>query len=257
MEMQHWGVRPILFSLGGIDFPSYSFFALAGLLVGLTVIYRQAKRQQSMNEQMIHVVFAAFVGGVLGAKIPIWVANAELIITNLPNCYFLLSGRSLVGGIIGGTIAVWWVKRKYQINTRMGNALAPGIAIGISIGRIGCFLRGCCFGVATTLPWGIDFGDGVLRHPTQLYESAYTLAVFFALLYARRVVTQPGRLFDLFILLYFVFRFWIEFLRADPPVFIGLTVVQYVALAIVKYRGISLATSFLKSRQGYSQLRTR
>jgi phosphatidylglycerol---prolipoprotein diacylglyceryl transferase len=246
MDLQQWGVRPVLFTLGGIAIPSYGFFVLLGLLAGLLVIYYQTKRQRTFNGKTFYIVSAALIGGIIGAKIPVWVANADAIVSSLPNCYFLLSGRSLVGGIIGGTLAVWLVKRKMQIKSRLGNALAPGIALGLAIGRIGCFLRGCCFGEATSFPWGVNFGDGISRHPTQLYESAYLLVVFIILLYAGRVIKTPGRVFDLFIMLYFIFRFGVEFIRVDPPVFIGLTIVQFISLGIVLYRGTNLTVGLLK-----------
>jgi hypothetical protein len=71
------------------------------------MVYSGVKQQHSLNIKTFLVIYAALAGGILGAKIPIWIANAETIVANLPNCYFLLSGRSLVGGVIGGTIADW------------------------------------------------------------------------------------------------------------------------------------------------------
>ncbi len=104
--------------------------------------------------------------------------SAPRILANPLDPAVWLSGRTIVGGIIGGVAAVWLVKRRLGIKQRLGNYLVPSLALGIFFGRIGCFLAGCSYGVATRLPWGVDFGDGVLRNPTQLYEALFVLAIF-------------------------------------------------------------------------------
>ena len=84
-----------------------------------------------------------------------------------------MSGKTLVGGLIGGLFAVEWTKRLIGVRRRTGDLFAIPLCAGIAIGRIGCFLGGLedgAYGVATVLPWGVDFGDGVARHPTQVYE---------------------------------------------------------------------------------------
>ena len=81
-----------------------------------------------------------------------------------------------VGGLIGGLIAVEWTKRWLRVTIPTGDLLVVPLVAGIAIGRIGCFLTGLAdrtYGLATGLPWGVDFGDGVLRHPTQIYEIVF------------------------------------------------------------------------------------
>lgn len=229
-----WGIRPVLFSIGKINVSSYSFFVTLGLVVGIALYYWYARKQNKLGEKTFYLALAAFFGAAIGAKLPIWIMNFPLIIANLGNLPLLLSGRTILGGLIGGTIAVNITKKYIGVTEKRGNIFVPGIALGASIGRIGCFLRGCCFGIPTTLPWGINFGDGILRHPTQIYESIFFLGYF---LYAVKSINKsaPGQLFENFILTYFTFRFFEEFLRQNTPFFFGLSIYQVISLAVVLY----------------------
>jgi len=172
-------------------------------------------------------VLAGIFGGIVGAKIPIWLMHFDLIASDPA---LLLPGRTIVGGIIGGTISVYAAKKILRIRGKKGNMFAPAIALGVAIGRIGCFLTGCCYGKHTTLPWGVDFGDGP-RHPTQLYEAGFMLIVFFYLLSIRKNA-KPGFLYMMFVNLYFSFRFIEEFIN-EGDLFLGLNIFQYLSLAAI------------------------
>lgn len=229
---EHWGVYPTL-QLGGMAVPAYGAFMLLALIAGITVYALLARRHPVQGQQGVLLLLAAVIGGVLGAKIPVWVVNWRQIVAVLPDIRPLLSGRTVVGGLIGGVLSVILMRRWLGIVTPSGNLFAPAIALAIAVGRLGCFLGGCCYGVAA--PWGVDFGDGVLRHPTQLYESAFALALFAFLLATRRIFSEPGRLFGIFMIAYFTFRFGVEFLRAGDVTSVGLTAAQLVSLGVVAY----------------------
>jgi phosphatidylglycerol---prolipoprotein diacylglyceryl transferase len=237
-----WGIRPVLFNILNLGIPSYSVFVLLGLVAGIAVYCIESKRARQFNEKAFYIFFAALFFGTLGAKLPIWIVNYKLIVSSFPDISPFLSGRTIVGGLIGGTIGVVLTKRFLKINVRMGNQIAPAAAIGIAIGRIGCYLRGCCYGIATSLPWGVNFGDGVSRHPTQIYEALYDFAVFLFLISIRNKVATPGRLFEIFLNLYFVFRFFIEFIRVEEIIFMGLTGFQIASVLALLY----INRSFIK-----------
>ena len=224
-----WGILPILFRIKNLEINSYSFFILLGLTAGLITYYLLAKNEKQLSEKSFYVLMAALVGGVLGAKIPMWIIYFPEIIKSFPDLNALISGRTITGGLIGGTLAVLFIKKKLKIKAKKGNLFAPGIALGVAIGRIGCFLRGCCYGIQTNFPWGVDFGDGILRHPTQIYESIFMFALFIYLLYKRKNA-KPGQLFFLLMNYYFVFRFAEEFIRENVR-FLGLTYFQYISIA--------------------------
>jgi phosphatidylglycerol---prolipoprotein diacylglyceryl transferase len=232
----NWGIKPLLFSISNLEISSYSFFVVLGLAAGLLVYYVLARKEKKVSEKSFYIVMAALAGGIIGAKLPIWIINLPLIIKSFPDIMPILSGRTIIGGLVGGTIAVMWVKKKLGIKDKKGNLFAPGIALGVAIGRIGCFLRGCCYGIATNLPWGVDFGDGIRRHPTQIYESIFMLGMFFFLLWKRKTA-KPGQLFYILMNAYFAFRLLEEFIKESPRYF-GLTYMQYLAIGALLFINI-------------------
>ena len=224
-----WGIMPTIFEYGRFKINSYSFFVALGLIVGLVVYYYLARKEQKVSEDSFYVLMAGLFGGIIGAKLPIWILNFREIIEQFPNLNLILSGRTITGGLIGGTLAVIYIKKRLNITDRKGNLFAPAIAIGVAIGRIGCFLRGCCYGIETTLWGGVDFGDGILRYPTQIYESIFMLVMFFWLM-SKRKTAKPGQLFYWLMNIYFVFRFFEEFIRESPH-YLGITLFQYISVA--------------------------
>jgi phosphatidylglycerol---prolipoprotein diacylglyceryl transferase len=225
-----WGIHPILLQAGHLTVTTYAFFVTLGLVTAIA-LYAYNVRGKSVGNNGLVIALSAVVGGIIGAKIPIWIAELPQLIVH-PSAEHLLSGRTIVGGLLGGALAVWAVKRKLGIRQRLGNYLVPSLALGIGIGRLGCFFTGCCYGTPTGMPWGVDFGDHVLRHPTQLYEIAFVFAMFaFAQTTLER--WKPGQLFRVFMIAYFSWRFLIEFIRVDPLAAFGLTYYQIVSAAVV------------------------
>jgi phosphatidylglycerol---prolipoprotein diacylglyceryl transferase len=229
-----WGIRPVLLRIAGLPVPAYEVFVLFGLAAAALVFWRLRRGEPSTGEPTAIIAIAALAGGAIGAKLLEWAFNWPAL-ARVDSLAALLAGRTIIGGFVGGSIAVVVVKRHYGIRERRGNLFAPAIALGLAVGRLGCFFRGCCYGRVTTLPWGVDFGDHLTRHPTQLYESAFALLLFVVLLRLRARVTTPGRLLTVFMVAYFVFRFAEEFLRAGDRVALGLTVYQFAALAALAY----------------------
>ncbi|MFC1767514.1 prolipoprotein diacylglyceryl transferase, partial [Candidatus Margulisiibacteriota bacterium] len=109
--------------------------------------------------------------------------------------------------------------------------MSPGVMFGYAIGRVGCFLNGCCYGLETKLSWGVQFpAETILRHPTQLYSAACGLAIFALLMLAFQRRKFAGQVFLFTVLLYTVYRFSLEFFRYSPIRPAGLTLSQYVAI---------------------------
>lgn len=196
------------------------------------------------------IAVAALIGGVLGSKIFIWILYFPQL-SSSDIISFFASGRTIVGGFIGGMTAVYLTKKYFKIHSKMGNLFAPAIALGLSVGRIGCFLRGSCFGIPTNLPWGVDFGDGINRHPTQIYESLFALGMFFYLDYLRKKNPKPGELLKIFLIFYFVFRFFLEFIKYEPAKLFVLTIYQFTAILVLIYL---LRDNILKVAKRYVHL---
>lgn len=230
-----WGIHPILFTVFGIRVQSYPIFLMIALVVASFIYYFEARKQHKDNEHTFYIAFAAIVGGIIGAKLPIWITNYKTILSSLTDFSLILSGRTIVGGLIGGTLSVYLVKKYLKIEGRRGNFFAPAVCIGMAIGRIGCFLRGCCYGSETTLPWGVDFGDKVHRHPTQIYEIIFWLVLFVFIQKIKKSVTTPGLLFTIILTAYFFFRFVLETIKDDPDRWHGLTIYQILIIIFLLF----------------------
>lgn len=128
------------------------------------------------------------------------------------------------GGLILAIIfSIWYMRRHKLPIWKIADHISPLISLGLFFGRIGCFLAGCCYGKETSLPWGVTFTNpnslarlNVRLHPTQLYEAAIALAIFFFLNWREKKKTFDGQIFWLFLFMYAVTRFFTEMLRGDP-----------------------------------------
>lgn len=245
-----WGIKPILFTIGNIQIPSYTIFIALGFLVGLAVYFWEARRSRSLGESNIYIIFGALIGAAIGAKLLDFVIDYRYFIVNFWSIDTIFYGKSIIGGLIGGVVGTKITKKLFKIEGKKGNFFAPAIAIGVAIGRIGCFLRGCCYGKPTNLPWGVNFGDGILRHPTQIYESLFMLGMFVYLeMVKNREDVKPGQLLKILMISYFTFRFFVEFIRVQDVVLFGLTGFQIVSLfAIIYLIRDNLKNLLLKSK---------
>ncbi|HOF87606.1 MAG TPA: prolipoprotein diacylglyceryl transferase, partial [Armatimonadota bacterium] len=127
------------------------------------------------------------------------------------------------------------VRRALRLALPSGNGFAPALALALAVGRWGCFFGGCCGGKVTAPSLGVRLGDGLPHYPTQIIESLFALGLFVYLKVAERRSPPPGSLWRTFMLAYFTFRFFIEFLRTDTPIAFGLTLAQLAALGVVAY----------------------
>lgn len=148
--------------------------------------------------------------------------------------------KSMLGGVFGAIVAAEAFKYVAGIRQSTGLYFVPGLIMLISVGRVGCFLAGLpdfTYGVPTTLPWGVDFGDGIRRHPVQLYESVAMLAALVVLLlsYPKHPVFWQRQGFYLFVLVYAGQRFVWEFIKPYPPVLAGLNLFHWLSLLLVGY----------------------
>jgi phosphatidylglycerol:prolipoprotein diacylglycerol transferase len=209
-------------------------------------LYRRSRRRAGdilSDDHRWLIIAAAAVGALLGSRI---LGLLEQIpVAQLTWRAFLSpGGKTIVGGLLGGWLAVELVKRFQHIHTRTGDLFAVPLAIGIAIGRIGCFLAGLAddtYGTPTSLPWGVDFGDGIPRHPTQLYEIAFLLALACVLSRYNRRPHPQGATFRIFLSAYLAWRLLIDFLKPDPHI-AGMNMIQWacvcglVTLTLVEIR---------------------
>jgi prolipoprotein diacylglyceryltransferase len=189
-------------------------------------------------EQRFALSMAAFIGGMLSAKLPFLLESAS----GMSGPGWIADGKTVTTGLAGAYVMVELAKRTLGIDVKTGDTYALPLAVALAIGRWGCFFNGCCYGMPTQLPWGVDFlGDG-LRHPTQIYEVLFHTAMACILWYlASNHLLRLQRL-KFYLIAYCIYRFLTEFIRPEPAIAIGLTFYQWftivfaLGLAIQWYR---------------------
>jgi phosphatidylglycerol:prolipoprotein diacylglycerol transferase len=151
-----------------------------------------------------------------------------------------------VGALVFGLFSVELMKCYVGIQPSTGDLYAIPLALGIAIGRVGCFLTGLTdntYGTPTSLPWGVDFGDGIRRHPTQLYEAVFLIFLIPALYailrsLARRqefALFRAGDDFKFFMIAYLSFRLLCDFIKPYPRLFLGLGGIQWACAVVLPY----------------------
>ncbi len=233
-------MHPILFRIGGVPIYAHGFFLLLGILVGLLMLIIEAQRRRWPKEELIPIGLAAFVGGMVGARLSILFFIGAETAPIVLNMYTLFDPRigpgSILGGLGGAYIAGYIASRAIGKAGCTCDAFAPAIALGTAVGRIGDFLAAeDGLGKATALPWGVPApGVDYLVHPTPLYDAGFNLIWFGVLLLLRdHPAMQNGNLLKLGLAGYAVFRFCVEFVRNNPVIALGLTGPQIFCLALL------------------------
>ena len=179
------------------------------------------------------IVAAAIGGAAFGSKILAWFEDPARILAHASDPTAWMAGKTMVGGLLGGTLAVEWIKRRQGVTRRTGDLFAIPMAIGIAIGRIGCLLAGIAddtYGLPSKLPWAIDLGDGVRRHPVQIYEMLAMIVIAAALTRVKPPRFAEGDRFRALLLAYCGWRLAVDFLKPGVH-FAGLTMIQWTCLA--------------------------
>lgn len=204
---------------------------LLGFATGGLVFFLEARRRNLATEGIGKLTLVALIAGLVGAKL------TELVFGDgalFREPWALLDprtgGRTIVGGILAGWLAVEIAKRKMGIKRTTGDMFALALPAGEAVGRLGCYVGGCCYGAESSVAWAV-FQHGAFRHPTQLYLSAAALGTFL-LLFRLRDRLAEGMLFPLYLCLFGAYRLVIEFFRVRDVAFAGLSVTQWVSIEI-------------------------
>jgi phosphatidylglycerol---prolipoprotein diacylglyceryl transferase len=220
---------PRLFELGPLTLYTYGVLLAAAYLVGLKLAMVRAKTQGLDANRVLDLGIYIIISALVGAKLLLLVTDFRTFRADPRELLTLArSGGVFYGGLIlAVSVALWYIRRVGLPLWTTCDVFAPGIALGHVVGRFGCFFAGCCYGKPTSMPWGITFTDpfaqtnvgtplGVPLHPTQLYEAGAELLILGVLLLTERKGRPfPGRTFWLYMLLYAISRFIIEFFRGD------------------------------------------
>jgi len=232
---------PILLNFGAMSVHAYGFFIAVAFLAGIAVTLHYAKREGIDSQNVLDIAIIGLVAAIVGARL-FYVVGQWSEFRDNPMDMFMVQKGGLVflGGfllaLLAGTI---YVRFKKLPLLKFFDSIAPGVALGYSIARIGCFLNGCCFGLPTKLPWGIAFPPGALAfgyfggdhlHPTQLYALLLMLLSFLLLVVIYRSKRFDGQVFFWWFIFYALYRFGVEFLRYSPIHWLGLTPSQWIVI---------------------------
>jgi phosphatidylglycerol:prolipoprotein diacylglycerol transferase len=218
----------------GLHLWVHPVFEILGYAAGYALYRRWQTGRYDVfeEEQRWQIIAAAAIGALVGSR-------TLGLLEQVPGGHdtwmtiVMPGGRTAVGGLLGGWIAAVLCKRQRGLFARAADQFAVPACLGIAVGRIGCFLTGLADGTEgkpTGLPWGIDFGDGIARHPTPIYEILF-LAALAALLHRYRQRPHPeGSVFRVFMAGYLAWRLLIDFIKPDPVVY-GLSFIQWACAA--------------------------
>jgi phosphatidylglycerol:prolipoprotein diacylglycerol transferase len=227
-------MHPILFKIGSFPIHSYGVMIALAVLVCSYFLSIDAKRYNISQEIAYDLFFWCILGGFLGARIfYIFIEWPDFSDNLLQILMIWNGGLAWQGGFLGGVLAGVWFARRKKLSLRpLLDLAAPYIALGQSIGRIGCFFNGCCYGKPVS--WGIYFPAHNARlYPTQLFECVGLFIIFLILKKAQTKPHQAGFIFVFYLWLAAIERFIVEFYRGDTiPFWLGLSLAQYVALAV-------------------------
>jgi len=239
---------PVLFRIGSLEIRTYGLFLLIAFLIGTILATREAAKEGYRKELIYDLAFWIVVSAVVGSRLLYAIYHWGYYRHNLLEILaFWEGGLVFYGGVIPAIlVTIYYTNRKGIPLWKTADWIAPGFALGLFIGRWGCFFNGCCYGKPTSSIFGITFPKdsfpsiefGVVKvHPTQLYEGFVNLFIFFLLLIMRRKKPYDGFLFWFYVILGSTTRFFVDFFRAyeEGVLLFGgkITVNQVIALALI------------------------
>lgn len=231
-------MRKVLFQIGSFSVYSYGFMIAIGIILAGIMFMKRADKEKYNEDHLFNALFLTVLFGMLGGKLLYILVNIKSVIKDPSILLNYGEGFVVYGGIIGGvlTLALYSRKKKWDVLDTFDLAV-PSVALGQAFGRIGCFLAGCCYGKETSLCIGVKFPSdslapaGVYLHPTQLYSSAFDFLLVMILILFSRNNKKKGRVFSMYIILYSIGRFLVEFLRSDERGAVGvLSTSQFIAI---------------------------
>jgi len=228
---------PVLFQIGPFTIRTYGVLVALAFFVVFSLIYKEAKRRNYYPSKILDLEIWMLLSGIIGARFLHVLVKFDFYKHDLKSIFYIWEGGL---AFYGGLVLAMFVLIIFMLKNRMpvfktADLLAPYLALGHAIGRIGCFFNGCCFGkIATNNFFTILYqNEGVARYPVQLYAAFALLCIFVILRIVQGRKMPAGSIFSFYLLLYSTQRFFLDFIRGDNPAFyFGLTVSQIVSIFI-------------------------
>jgi prolipoprotein diacylglyceryltransferase len=229
---------PFQFELFGSQYHYHYIFETLAFIIGVRVYYFYKKGivDPISDENRLWIMLGAMLGALIGSRVVAVLETPEIL--HHLTFSILYQSKTIVGGLLGGLFGVELIKKMIGVNIASGDIYVIPILVALIIGRIGCFSMGIdepTYGIPTRFFMGIDLGDGILRHPIMLYEMIYLVLLIFLFNSLKHKTLINGDRFKLFMVLYFLFRFLIEFIKPYQSLFLNLSSIHWSALFIFIY----------------------
>jgi len=252
-------INPVAFSIGAFDVRWYGIMVVLAVVAVIAISLREAKRVGLAGEHIYSVGLWAIIGGVIVSRLLHVIDKWSYYMAN-PAQIIGFEGLTVYGAVLGALLAVLiycWVKKlSFWL---IGDVIAPGAILGQAIGRIGCIMNGCCYGLPTSLPWGVVYTNpgsycplGEPFQPTQMYHLIWNLIGFGILWSLRRRLKPQGSLFLLYLALYAAGDLGIRFVRAGEPfrsgMFFNMQQAQLIGILILVVTVPWLIVRMLRAR---------
>jgi len=243
-------MHPLICEIGPLKIYSYGLMLVLAFFIAAFLADKEAKKRKFPTDFIWNIGFISTVLGIIGARIFYVLENIKFYFNNPLEIIILQhGGLSWFGGfILGGLVAIYYSKKKKIPVLKTLDLFAPYLALAQGIGRLGCFLNGCCYGKASLS--GMYFPvHGEMLIPTQLYSSLALILIFIFLRYLQSKPLHEGAVICSYLILYSTKRFIVEFFRNDNSVFIsGLTLFQVIALLLFISTSICLFSIIKKPK---------
>ncbi|MCL1972916.1 MAG: prolipoprotein diacylglyceryl transferase [Endomicrobia bacterium] len=237
-------MHPILFSFGNFTVYTYGLFVAVGFFTATLYVAKTVKSDIISQDNLYSLFLYTIVAAIVGARILYILTNlGEFAGAPLDIFKIWQGGLVYYGGFIVAVLyVIWYAKRKKIPLARLSDAIAPALGLGHFFGRLGCFFAGCCYGKECSLPWSVVFNNtdtlalrGVHLHPVQIYEALGNLMIFVILHFYNKKEHIAGKTFALYLIIYAVLRFSLEFFRGDfrGATFAGLSIAQLVSIILL------------------------
>ncbi len=243
--------------MGALQLYAHTLFELLGFFLGFRY-YLYLRRQQVdviSDQGRLWIIIGATFGALIGSRLVGALEDPQRFFSAATSWLYYYQSKTIVGGLLGGLWGVELIKKMIGVKHSSGDLFTFPIILGMIIGRIGCFSMGVfepTYGLPSSLPWAMDLGDGVLRHPTALYEIVFLLACWSFLYFLQKKETLvSGAKFRLFMVAYLSYRFMVEFIRPGEVLGLGMTTLQWTSLVgLVYYWKVWLRPGSLVARKG-------
>ena len=229
---------PFQFEIFEKTFYLHFIFETLAFFVGIRIYYFLKKRIQDpiSDTNRLIIMIGAMIGALIGSRVIAFLENPSLI--NHQTLLTFYQNKTVAGGFLGGLVGVELIKKIIGVKIASGDVYVIPIIVALFIGRIGCFSMGIAeptYGNETTFFTGMNLGDGLKRHPVALYEMFFMMVLFIFYQSIKNKKFINGDRFKLFMILYFLFRFLIEFLKPYQPLFLNLSSIQWSSIFIFIY----------------------